>query len=546
MKSTQSKASLYLYSKAKNKAWQLILISAVLLGIAFPPFSLAPVLFFAFVPILVLAETTKKTWKFFLQIYAVFFLWHLIATYWLMLTAINAPSTSAAISSFFAGFVAGVANSLIMTIPWVIYRKVYHKLQSKNLASFSIIPIWLAYEFLHLNWDLTWSWLNLGNAFSYFTLFVQYIEWTGILGISLIVLLGNVLFYNFIKKENSERYAFAFIFNFFAPILISLLLYFTYQNKNEKSINVRIIQPNIDPYHKFAENGITGQINKFNQHINSAGVDSIDLAILPETAIPQGLWTEQIRDASILLPLWNTVYAKKIDILTGMTEYRRFTKEKHPLSAKQSTVDPNLWYDHCNSAVVLKPGLVKTYQKAKLVPLVERVPFLEYLDMLESFHIDLGDGTGSFGVPDSSFNLQTSDSVLFAPLICYESTFGEFVSDFSKKNAGFLAVITNDAWWEQSSGYIQHAHLSRLRAIENRKYIVRSANTGISMIINDKGKVVNSLAWDKTGFIDGKIPILNRVTFYAKYGDFLGRIAVYLSFFIILLTIFASFRKKHE
>jgi apolipoprotein N-acyltransferase len=124
-----------------------------------------------------------------------------------------------------------------------------------------------------------------------------------------------------------------------------------------------------------------------------------------------------------------------------------------------------------------------------------------------------------------------------APIICYESVFGSFVTGYIKNGAEALFIITNDGWWKNTNGYLQHLHYASLRAIETRRPVARAANTGISCIIDIRGKRTAESGWWSPAIIRGEIVPENRITPYVKYGDYLLNISV-LTSVIMLLTIF--------
>ena len=99
---------------------------------------------------------------------------------------------------------------------------------------------------------------------------------------------------------------------------------------------------------------------------------------------------------------------------------------------------------------------------------------------------------------------------LVSPLICYESVYGEM----GLGRTNLLAIITNDGWWKKTAGYKQHFAYARLRAIEQRKTIIRSANTGISGVTNAKGEVLESTNWDEAVCISAEVNLNNKTTFY--------------------------------
>jgi apolipoprotein N-acyltransferase len=118
------------------------------------------------------------------------------------------------------------------------------------------------------------------------------------------------------------------------------------------------------------------------------------------------------------------------------------------------------------------------------------------------------------------------------------------VGDFVKSGANLLAIITNDAWWDNTQGHKQHLSLARLRAVEHRRWIARSANTGVSAIINPKGQIIKKLGYNKRGSISGKLYTSDQLTFYSKYGDYLSRVAGFMALFILLFSFLT--KKQNE
>jgi apolipoprotein N-acyltransferase len=151
--------------------------------------------------------------------------------------------------------------------------------------------------------------------------------------------------------------------------------------------------------------------------------------------------------------------------------------------------------------------------------------------------IDLG-GTVAHKKTQAGRSVFTSSTgITTGPVICYESVYGEFVTDYVKEGAQFLSVVTNDAWWGDTQGYKQHLSFSRLRAIENRRWVARSANTGISTIINDRGQLQDHLEYSQTGAILGKVELSNDLTFYTIHGDYIARVATLLGGMILIFSL---------
>ena len=124
-----------------------------------------------------------------------------------------------------------------------------------------------------------------------------------------------------------------------------------------------------------------------------------------------------------------------------------------------------------------------------------------------------------------------------APIVCYESIYPEFVAEQCRKGAELLSVITNDGWWGDTPGYKQHFSFSRLRAIENRRWLVRSANTGKSGVISPTGEVISETQWWKEDVLLAQTELLNENTVFSIYGDYLGRSSAFVWMLIFIYAI---------
>ena len=171
--------------------------------------------------------------------------------------------------------------------------------------------------------------------------------------------------------------------------------------------------------------------------------------------------------------------------------------------------------------------------KSQLTPGVEAIP--EWMGFMKNYSITMGIARGTLKTDDEA-KVMTFDGHKIGAAICYESAFGEYVSQFCKKGADLLFVITNDGWWGHTPGYRQHFEFSKLRAIENRRCVARSANTGRSGFINQRGDVLQRTHYWEPDAIKATLKANDKVTFYAKHGDYLSRIAVYLTF-VLLITL---------
>jgi apolipoprotein N-acyltransferase len=210
-----------------------------------------------------------------------------------------------------------------------------------------------------------------------------------------------------------------------------------------------------------------------------------------------------------------------------------------------------VFYDSYNTALLINSNGISIYHKSKLVPGVEQMPFPWLFKHIESLAIDLGGATGTLGKQDDrSVFASAGEAGKVAPAICYESIYGDFMQEYIRRGAGFIAVITNDGWWGDTPGYKQHLAFARLRAIESRRDVVRAANTGISAVINQRGDIIDSRPYWVPASIKAEVNLNSKLTLFSLTGDFIGQVSAWMSLFLIiyiriLIPFSARSRKKN-
>jgi apolipoprotein N-acyltransferase len=313
---------------------------------------------------------------------------------------------------------------------------------------------------------------------------------------------------------------------------------------------VIVAQPNIDPYNeKFSGNSID-QLAKLLQLVSTVIDSNTSLIIGPETALANGMWEEEIplNENIIVLKKYLLSYPN-CNVLLGLSSFKAYeaADANKPITARKLK-NANIYFDAFNTALLLQPnGSLQLYHKSKLVPGVEQMPYPKIFGFLEALALDLGGTSGSLGRQLERTVFKLYNGTLVAPAICYESIYGEFLSGFINNKAGFISIITNDGWWGNTEGHRQHLCYAKLRAIEFRKSIARSANTGISAIINQRGDIEQQTYYWQADVIKGKVFVNDNITFYAKHGDFLGWIACYLTAIIMVSLIVKGFlKRKHN
>jgi len=519
--------------------------SGILLSLPWMLPDLSLVLFFAFVPLLIadnLQFLYKESGKFtssFLLGFVAFLIWNIFSTWWIAYVS-------------FAGmlFITSL-NALFMSSVWWIKNKVHRKLGSAS-GYFSLIVFWTAFEFLNHHGMLPWPWLTLGNGFANSVKIVQWYEFTGVLGGTVWILLSNILIYLAIKNlsdQSIRKFVKSVSFVFFViafPIALSLYLYSNYSEKGSIQ-NVVILQPNIDPYtEKFSGMSSEDQISRLVSLAESKITDSTDLVLAPETALPP-LWEDSlvIQDSS-LLPFSKIIQKfPNINFIAGAITHRKFRNDE-PISktARQST-DGKYSFDVFNSAVMFdRAGGVQFSHKNILVAGVEKDPFREYFSFLPDYMLDLGGTNGRLASGKEPKVFDVSGGKKIGPVICFESLFGYHTRQMVQNGANYIVVLTNDGWWKESAGLTQHFNFSKLRAVETRRWVVRSANTGISGFINERGDVVKQTKANTESVLSAQIHFNNQLTFYARHGDYLGFISLLLSCLMAIYFLIDALKIK--
>lgn len=519
-----------------------VFLPALLFWLAWEPMPFTPLVFVAFLPFFYLADWGLKTsiWKNFGVLFSALLLWNISTTWWV----------------WFASDVGAIAmlllNSYFMYLPFGIIRWLRRKKRFEWEAKWLFVGIWLLYEYGHHRWDLSWPWLTLGNAFSGMPSYVQWYEITGTLGGTALILSVNILVYQaLINVQSNDKMG--WIKRFRWPLglvgLFGLLSVFMGQfasdlaypgkSKLKQPYRVVSIQPNYDPYNEKFVIDPMQMVRDMIKTTDSAG--PADCILWPETSLVSNIDVgspAQDMQVSYLMHHWQKngwadiepqrdslknhyLQAEPPAMLIGSNMihwYSWMGKGKPDVAARQSS-NPEFWYTLHNSALWIQPELliqpigsdrikherlpgsmvssdIQFYHKSKLVPGTEQLPFVTVLPFLERLAISLDDNSasGTLGKNATAKALGNGDTKV-APIICYESIYGDYVSEYVKDGASWLAIITNDAWWNNTPGHKQHFSYAKLRAIEQRKWVARSANTGISGFIDPLGRTVMRSGW---------------------------------------------------
>lgn len=524
----------------KYQLYLLSVLTGLLLGFAWFPHGWIPLLFIAFVPLLLVEHTVfsnpgkYKSRIVFFSAYFAFFTWNILTTWWLK----NASMGGA--------MMAIVLNTLFMAFVFLFFHKVKKRIGEK-WGHVIFISIWIAFEFLYHGDDITWPWLTIGNAFGDSVNLIQWYEYTGVFGGTLWVLIINCLLFSCLINFPGKKKIIGLLAVIVLPITISILLSYPASKTNSivQHQQIVIVQPNIDPYNEKFSGSYEQQLQKMLE-LAAEKVDSAtEYLVLPETALIEDIWEDEIEQTSSVTTIKKFLSNfPKLKIIIGASTAKEFKPGEKLSATARKFVNSEAYYDAYNTAFQIDNSkIIQQYHKSKLVPGVEQVPMHFIFKYLDKFAMEMGGTTGSLGSQrERTVFTYPNTPAKVAPVICYESVYGEFVSEYIKKGANFITIITNDGWWGNSPGHIQHLKYGRLRAIENRRWIARSANTGISCFIDPYGEILQATDYWVPAVISGNIELNNDLTFYTRFGDYVGRFSMYIAFALIFYSWLIRFR----
>ncbi|MGE5394323.1 MAG: apolipoprotein N-acyltransferase [Candidatus Saccharibacteria bacterium] len=522
---------------ARSKLLLLSLCSGCLLSIPWMIGAGSWIMLFAFLPLLIiddyllLNDQGRGGVSFFFYALVAFLTWNLLSTWWIGYVSLTGMLLIALINSFLMAGVWWIAHSI-------------RRISDTRTAYFSLIVFWLSFEYLHFNWSMQWPWLTLGNGFFNAIQWIQWYEFTGALGGSLWILFVNIFIYSTLKCLQRRLYQKAaqliaiLLLQIAFPMGWSFYRYHTYAEKGNR-VEVAVLQPNIDPYKdKFGGMTYEEQTQRLIALAQNIVNDSTRYVVAPETALAP-LWeNDSIRDQKSLR-MFDTLFCSHphVNIIAGAITQRKI-KQNERVSYAVRRLDKDNFYEVYNSALCIdRSSNVQIGHKSILVSGVEKIPFQEYFSSLSRFIVDAGGTSGSLSPADQPIVFKGTGQESIGTVICFESAFGGFVAKGVKKGANILFVITNDGWWKQSAGLAQHFSYSRLRAVETRRSIARSANTGLSGFINERGDVIKIAHSNTATAINSSMTINDYQTFYVRHGDYIGWISAVLAVMIVLYLL---------
>lgn len=522
-----------------------VLLTAVLASISWPANgSLTPLIFIAFVPMLWLEkqirldEDGKKGRRVFLWAWLAFALFNLATTWWVSFAHWSGTAATT------------VVNGGLMATCFWLYHQVAKQIGTSKATM--VLPfLWMCVEYLHMDWDMSFPWLNLGYVFANRVTWIQWYEYTGVWGGTIWVWWMNAAVLWVLEARSQMtvlrwRAMKTAIFGLVIPLGVSYSMYTQYEDRGEE-VRVVVVQPNIDPYTEKFNMTDAQTLDRFYSLARPLLSDSTDYLIGPETMIGERLHETYLGRAESIRRLTATADSSdRLQILVGASTYNVYPKKVTETARMMR--DKVHYYDSFNSALYFDgsspyPGV---YHKSKLVVGVEKVPFPALFNPLLSGGIDLGGATGTLGSQEERtvFWNRHRDSLGVAPVVCWEADFPGYTAEYVRNGARLLFAVTNDGWWADTPGKDQHLHYARVRAIENRRSVARSANTGISCVINQRGDVSQRIPYGETGAFAATLRANPEITLFTSTGDLIGRVAIFISIAVVLSTLVKRLTNK--
>lgn len=533
--------------KERNRERFLGIISGTLLAASFPPvpFPFTLLMWVALVPYLYVLDKKEKLVDINKFTYLTFFIFNLFTIYW-----VGGWGAETDPFLMIAGAVLVFFNPILFLIPSTLFYVSTRLLKSKWI-SFLLFPFyWVTYEYLYMITDASFPWLTLGNGLSYFTSYIQIAEFIGALGLTVIIVFINVMLFFVVREKIISKKIHIPALTSTLVLLIVPMIYGVIRISSydipDKKVKVGLIQPNLNPWKKWETGNIAKLTQLYLDMSKTAVSKGAELVIWPETALPVYLLDGTHPDAVQMI--MNFTKENKAFLLSGMPDFNIFFDLQRAPSDAKHRKGADYSYTTYNGIMLFQPQTtnIQKYGKMKLVPFGERVPFVDVLPFLgDLIKWEVGISGWNKGRDTTVFKFSHNgiDSVKMNGLVCFESVYPVFVAKFIQRGAQFISVVTNDSWYGNSSGPYQHKEIAVLRAVENRRTVVRSANGGISTIIDPLGRTIMDTKMYTRDVLVGDVVLENDITFFTDFPALIPVVSCLISLWVFSMFLLIKLKK---
>jgi apolipoprotein N-acyltransferase len=503
-----------------KKTLVLTILSGIFLFLSFPKYGVGFLAWIALVPLL-LALKNKSILQSLIIGFITGLTYYIGIIYWIAHVIVNYGYLP-----YWSALLIMLLLAAYLSVYVAIFSAGVSYFRKKNITDLISAPcLWVILEYIKSHLLTGFPWENLAYSQYLYRVVIQIVDVTGIYGLAFIIVLINVILNDFLSEEQTQR---SVIKEFVLGCLIFVIVYgygvFRIEDVETRDIlsdnqEILLVQGSIDQNLKWFPKYQEETINIYKNLTGKENIKPGGLVVWPETATPfffQDIDEKHLRVASV---------AKNSEgwLLFGSPSYKQDADKK---------------LNFYNSAFLLSPdGKVRgQYNKVHLVPYGEYVPLRKIFPFINKLTVGIGDFKNGKGFYPLNMGLHP-----LGVLICYEGILPEASRMYKKNGAELLVNITNDAWFGETSAPYQHLSMTVFRAVENRLYLVRAANTGISAIINPTGLVVGQTGLFEKETLKGTVKFSKIPTCYEKYGD------IFIYFVIILtMLLFVYSRKKRE
>ncbi len=502
--------------------------SGILLGGAFPQVvgPWAGVLSVcALVPLLLLIATrapdVSRT-RIVVWLYSTFVIYHGLTNWWVCSWQERTDPYL-----FASGIALWLGHPFFLMLPFVALASIRRRLGVAWMLVLTPASI-AGFEWLHGQTDASYPWLTIGYTVVR-TPLAQIADVVGVYGLSFMIALVNAAI-AWVVLHRSDR---SVVRQGSIAIALFMITWFavgaarTVGPNPSSTVRALLVQPNEDPWNKWSDPELQLsthlRISDSARSVISSSRRSVDVVVWSETALPFLIRDQRHREQWNTLRTW--VDTSSVPLITGLADVYVYPRGTAPASARRSASDPDLRYDAFNAAMVLNPSTnrVALHYKSMLTPFAERLPFADQLTFAMSW-IEWGVGISAWGKGQTRLPLPVlrgADTLArIGTIICIESIYPEVARDMVNNGADLLCVITNDAWYNGTWGPPQHFDIARMRAIEQRRALIRCAQSGVTGAILPDGTDAGTLfPVMQRGALVASVPTQTGRTFYARVGD---------------------------
>ncbi len=482
----------------------LDITSGILLGLAQHPIHLGFLAWFALVPWLFRLQKTRSVPGVLGSSFLFGFTYYLVDVYWLAFNIGTEPPTRV---------ISMLASVVFLSHQFLLAAGLYLLVRRRL---WTLPFIWTAVEYLRSFTSLAFPWGAVANTQIDYLPVIQIAEYTGYYGVSFLIVWINISLYRFLMLQHRQTLV-HFAGVIMLPWLLGLLILSQAPEPKGNPVSVAVIQPNIHLSQKWNKEKKESNINLMLDMGMPAVDEKYNLIIWPETAPASYLFRGSRR---YLLEIRRRLADSGTRLVTGVPHYEWLGGER---------------FNYNSVAMISSDGLEKIYHKILLVPMAEYIPLSNIFPKLK--RLNLGQANFTHG---TEFTLFDTDSLQFGTGVCFESTFAQFSREYVNRGADFLIYVVNDGWYETAPEPQQHARQCVFRAVETRKPIVRCANTGISLVVNSYGNIVEELPLNARSVIQTSIQTNPYKTFYTRFGDLFS----WMNIVVILAAIIKGIIKR--